>query len=189
MLTELLLGIRKAQIASIKLDASLSEEHSSNAQVTQYPVETGAFIGDHVIYEPVKLSITGVISNTPIQWFSIDAGRRSEKAWDTLLQIQFEGEPITIITTLKTYYNMIITSLSCPRDAERGHVIEFTMTAEEVTTVETETADTNIKRPKVKKAGKTSTKSANVGQNKTAKLRIAEWGDAKYTKAFPNGVF
>jgi len=48
------------------LDASVSENHVASAQVTQHQVETGPDVTDHIRPMPQKLTIEGVISNTPI---------------------------------------------------------------------------------------------------------------------------
>lgn len=55
--------------AMIFLDATLRENFDATTEVTQHPVEDGADISDHVILKPLKLTIDGVISETP---FSIE---------------------------------------------------------------------------------------------------------------------
>lgn len=50
----------------VQLDASIHEEHSRSSPATEFPVENGTDISDHVIIKPFKLTITGIISDTPI---------------------------------------------------------------------------------------------------------------------------
>lgn len=47
-------------------DAIRTEDHTMSATVTEHPVENGSIISDHVIQQPDKLTITGLVSNTPI---------------------------------------------------------------------------------------------------------------------------
>lgn len=51
---------------SITLDASVNEQHMNTAQVTEHQVESGPNITDHIRPLPQKLSIEGMITNTPI---------------------------------------------------------------------------------------------------------------------------
>ena len=55
------------QIADIWIDCSISEQHSSQAQVSRHPVEDGADVTDHVRLEPDSLVIEGLVTNQPIK--------------------------------------------------------------------------------------------------------------------------
>lgn len=48
-------------------DAVLEENHSQRTRVTDYPIEDGSAANDHVIQEPVELSLRGMVSNHPIR--------------------------------------------------------------------------------------------------------------------------
>lgn len=48
------------------IDASVNERHGASAQVTEHQVETGPNIVDHIRPMPRKLTIEGIITNTPI---------------------------------------------------------------------------------------------------------------------------
>jgi hypothetical protein len=50
----------------VTLDASVNEAHQGSAQVTEHPVETGAAVTDNIRPLPRRLTIEGVVSNTPI---------------------------------------------------------------------------------------------------------------------------
>lgn len=47
------------------LDASISETHTSTLKATTHPVEDGSNIGDHLILNPLALSIEGIVSDSP----------------------------------------------------------------------------------------------------------------------------
>ena len=58
--------IKKVQIKSIVLDASIQEDHNYTAEVTESPLESGYSITDHVIIKPLRLTISGIVSSTPL---------------------------------------------------------------------------------------------------------------------------
>lgn len=63
-------NIKGGNTATIFLDATVKEDFSAPIEPTTHPVENGPDITDHVILRPQKLSIEGIISDTP---FSIEA--------------------------------------------------------------------------------------------------------------------
>ena len=166
---------RRGQIGALLIDARISENHNRTAQVTDYEIEDGTVISDHIKLDPLSLSITGFISDTPVEFFgSRDLGLKTKEAVDALFPSQTlknqanpeqEGvipeadtknpidswlyldevwkkrTPITVITSLQVYKNMIITSLSAPRNAEIGKSLEFNVDLREVRVVRSETVE------------------------------------------------
>ncbi len=55
------------QIASIWIDVSLREEHTSSAQLARHPIESGADVVDHVRLSPDQIVMEGVVTNQPIE--------------------------------------------------------------------------------------------------------------------------
>lgn len=55
-----------SELSSMVLDATLKEVFTATAEPTQHPIEKGADITDHVIVKPNGLSISGIISETPL---------------------------------------------------------------------------------------------------------------------------
>ncbi len=62
----------------VQFDATLVENHSSSAKATEHPVEEGAALTDHVRPDLDRVSVTGIITNTPTNDTSISrvAGAR-----------------------------------------------------------------------------------------------------------------
>lgn len=58
--------IQNSTSTVIQLDASIKEEHTRESPATQFPTENGSSVSDHIILKPFALSITGIISDTPI---------------------------------------------------------------------------------------------------------------------------
>ena len=50
----------------LQFDACINEQHGREAQVTTNPIEDGGVISDHIIVQPLGLSLTGVVSDTPL---------------------------------------------------------------------------------------------------------------------------
>ena len=126
----------KAQIAELVLDASLNELHTMNSKVTQFPVEDGATITDHVFNEPVKVSINGIITNNPLpepgESFFGELDNlpvplyRAQAAYYDLLKIRENRLPVSIVTGLANYSNMMLNSLVINRNSRTGDSLEFT---------------------------------------------------------------
>ena len=100
------IGEAKYPSVLIGLDASLEETHSFKSKVTQFPVETGATISDYIFNEPVTVSIQGFVSNHPLE--GGEQSDRSALVFKHLLTIRKSRSPITIITGLKQYDNMVL---------------------------------------------------------------------------------
>jgi hypothetical protein len=99
--------------ALITLDATTSENHSESMSVTDHPIEEGGVVTDHLQPDPIELTITGVISNTPL--FTGDASLdidRDFRAWEELRRIKDDKEIVSVVTPRRTYDNMVIKSIS-----------------------------------------------------------------------------
>lgn len=145
------LGRRKVKIAKgllefVELDATLSEAHSFDTQITDHPVETGANISDHIRSLPIKLHLSGVVSNQPLALTQINLNpNRAEEALGTLVQWQLDAELLTITTTLTTYESLVLKSVSLKRDKTTGNVAAMEMDFQEIKQVTSAYADVEPK--------------------------------------------
>jgi hypothetical protein len=121
-------------IRSIDLDATLDEAHEWSNEVTSNPVETGAPVTDHVIEKPDKLSITGLITNSPLhgslagQYFGGETqSQRIQTVFEAIYDLTKRRETVTVYTRHAVYNNMVIQSVNIPRSASIGEAIEFKM--------------------------------------------------------------
>ncbi len=142
---------------TLTLDASVSEQHTGDVEVTDHPVELGADISDHARVKPERLVITGLISDVGINRGEarldiapnsdpdapipiVGAGRRanageagrSNSGYATLRKFKDERHLLKIITALRSYDNMILENLSVPRDGKSGDALVFTATFKEI---------------------------------------------------------
>jgi hypothetical protein len=135
-----------AIIDALVLDASIKEEHIAEVEVTDHPVEQGAAVTDHARPKPEEVTIEGVVSNTPLNHFqTLRAESRDGYTWQTSAAVNsVRGMPgaaesayqqlrdlrdkprlVTIVTALRTYDSMVMTSLKVPRDSQIGDVLRF----------------------------------------------------------------
>lgn len=135
------------------IDAIISENHELDNEVTEYPVESGADITDNVRPKPLVVTMECLITNTPIGAMagirkkdgqigevitSTGAGSDvsdhtpTDDCYQHLKQIRDKREPVKIVTTLETYDNMVLRSLSIPRATGRGDELRFTAEFQQV---------------------------------------------------------
>lgn len=132
MVLSLLLGKKYAQsrVGTIFLDATISEDHQYNSRVTNYPVENNLIISDHIINDPDTLQITGIVSDTPLNILS--PINRSVDAFNRLVRIHVNKERISVVTGIKVYVDMVITSLQVPRNMNTGQSLTFVIDLQKV---------------------------------------------------------
>jgi len=61
-----------AKIGQLFLDATIREEHSYRNRITQWPVETGANMTDHIRLEPDRITLEGFVTNSPVGIFPVE---------------------------------------------------------------------------------------------------------------------
>jgi hypothetical protein len=165
------------QIGNLILDGTLSETHNRSADVTEHEVETGANVADHVRLKPATLQLDGIMTNTPISRQAVvdyaedgpfelegapgqqETPGRAENAF-SLLETLFEARnPITVITNLKTYENMIIDGITAPRDAKTGDAVRVTISLKQVRLVSNKLTTVETRKPGGKKKQKLGDKA------------------------------
>jgi hypothetical protein len=103
----------------ITFDLELSEGHNFTNTVTQYNVEDGADISDHIQNNLESGDVSGFITN-----FSIYDGvifeNKSQLAFDTLRDLWKSKELVDIYTVLRVYEGVAITNISVNRDENSG---------------------------------------------------------------------
>lgn len=153
----------------LALDAALSQGHAVAVEVTKFPVEDGSVISDHAILKPDTYRVDGLVSNTPVVDAEQMAGneRRAESARALLEVIVRAREPVTIDTGGKVLESMMLSALDFPRDAALGDATRFSLTAEQIQTVQAETvAIPRSPKPAIKKGGKQPTTAAGAAVKK-----------------------
>jgi len=174
-----------SKVGALQLDASISEAHLKEVKVTDHPLERGGVVSDHVQRQPETITITGVVSNTPIPTSKntvrtelgtvadvpeapFGAASRAEAAFTTLRRYMDTGEVLSVVTRLHTYESMVLTSLSVGLDGGAGEVLPFMATLREVRFVESQRVALALVAPKEK------AKKKNLGPKKPEVAKPAE---------------
>jgi hypothetical protein len=124
------------QIGLITLDVTIEETHERRAEPTDFPIEGGSSISDHVRLQPNKLTVSGFITDTPLLLNDlglqgIGLGRARAATAFQLLESMFEARlPFTVVSQLRVYQNMVIESLSVPKTRESA--LRFRVTMQEL---------------------------------------------------------
>ncbi len=123
------------------IDCSLSENHTFESEVTDYPQESGSNISDNIRPKPIVVMMECLVSNSPIgaiaQLRSADGNSDApvDAAYDVLKKIYKSRDTVTIRTSLATWPNMAMKNLTIPRATGRGDELRFTATFQQLQTV------------------------------------------------------
>lgn len=151
-----------------EFDATLSESHQFQADLTEFPVESGTEVSDHRRQKPFQLTVSALISNTPIERYDLKGspdgphkpwtpGSAEEVAKSFALWHR-SNQRFNVVTRLGTYTNMFLTAFSFPRDPKTGEILRVDMTLRQVTLVKTERVKSSVPARGKVKIGKIETK-------------------------------
>jgi hypothetical protein len=151
-------------------------------------------VTDHVRRKPDELTIEGIVSNVMIRTQAerdvageqpIGQPGRAENAYARLLELTV-GRLTRIVTTLRTYDDMLIRSVLVPRSARDGDVVRFTLRFRKIITATSQTVElrtvTPDSQPKVPRGKKTTTQvTPNPDQERSALKHFSD--SIGFTKA------
>lgn len=181
------------------IDASLSETHTYDADVTSYPVESGATITDNVRPKSITVELECIVSDSPLNAV-LQARRKqsladpafldspSTEALERMIAIRDKREPVTIETALKVYPNMVMTSFVTTVDKATGKALKFTVSFIQITIVSNLRTRIRVASPAVPGAKSNTSGSPVVVVNKpdadhrnitTLSGRSATWNDER----------
>lgn len=157
-------------MGALTFDAVFEESHTSEMEVTENPVDNGSSITDHTFMKQDRLRITAGVSNTPLRTTSDSYGIgevRAVNAHKALLDLQRTREPFIVVTGLKTYYNMVCTSISVIQDKDTCNALFFVAELRAIEIVSTQTVTYPPRKPGKPAAQASKTKDKGEQQGKT----------------------
>ncbi len=116
------------KIAELDLQVVLSEEVSSPMSKSNNAVELGADITDHTVVEPVKISISGVISSWQDGQY---VSSRMSDVYNQIITYRNQRTPLTIDTGVSIHDNMFITNVDRSRTNLTSQGFSFSIDFEE----------------------------------------------------------
>jgi len=131
---------RPCKLDGIAFDALLKQDDSWEAEIPDYPVESGKSVSDSVIIKPFYISAELYLTNTPITWKGRLGGRNRVRQVEERLKTAFiSKEPLVYSTSDRTYTNMCLESLKISKSEEEGYSRKIAVTLKQVTVTETKT--------------------------------------------------
>lgn len=160
-----LLVKRGPQLGSLQFDAVLSDNLDASVDIVEYPIETGTPIADHIIYQPIRYTMTGAVSNNPLKvsitdftgaltnlvddnpfiavgaglfagWLSGSNETRSSTTLNTLLDFMYSGQVFTVDTGEITLNNMVIQRIGRSKDPENENGLIFVAELQQIVTLD-----------------------------------------------------
>lgn len=156
----------------LQFDAVTRLVHEGTSVLTEHAVESGAPISDHKRANPRRLTIEGVVTNTPLDVpppsgygnsssvqtttdtengqisamaFVSEFDRISEVS-DTLERLRLEATPVAVTTRSRVYEELQIVSVSEPQEAEDGSSARYTIELQEIRVARTRSAAAPVPR-------------------------------------------
>lgn len=111
-------------IGPVAINCVLTEKHTTELDITEIPIETGAKVTDHAVVMPKKLALD--VAN--------DAATAT---FNSLVRFQESRVPFSIVSGLKVYSNMLIKRIDAERDATFSRVLRAKVDLQEIIIVST----------------------------------------------------
>lgn len=152
-------------LAGYSFDAVLEDSLEASVEWTSYPVETGVNVNDHRIIQPVKWTLTGAVSNNPLQvqitdfltgglsnltnnpyaatvaglaagFLSGSDETRSSTTLEFLINLMVAGEPFDIDAGDIQLQNMVIGRIGRTKNPENEQGLIFVADLQELITLD-----------------------------------------------------
>ena len=130
---------------AIVFDAVTDTGIRRQADITSYPVESGAEVSDHVQIKNNTFKLSGIITETPVRLekdllYSAGVnGTRISQAIQYLDKIFDSRQPITLVTEHKVYENVILSGISY--DYKSEFAMQFDLEFEQIRLVSSSTVN------------------------------------------------
>ena len=170
------LGKMECDGETLYVDYVMQTDHSTTYITTSHPVQRGAEISDHAYREPDEVTLQIAFNDTAYT----GGDNHSANAYTTLREMAEKRMPIKLTTRLKTYENMLITSIAVPDDYTTMFALKATIILKEIIMAEVATLKSGEKTSGSK--SKSNKKSENTGtgngNEKTWKVTLYDQGSA-----------
>lgn len=133
------MNLQPVNIGGIECDALIHHELAMEAEIPDYPVEKGYSVQDTMILKPRTLSLTVIVTNTPITFRSHASPGRVQEVAARFQELYQSRQLITVTSAKGSFQNMGITSLSLPYDVSTKTSLEIPVALKEVLTTTAQT--------------------------------------------------
>ena len=125
----------KTNIGGYFFDGFITVTHNKQLEITQNPVETGASIVDHAYVKPATVTMKIIVSDVHaslVEGQFSDSWSRAVSAWNVLKQLQEDRIPVSVLTKLDLYENMLIQNLQATDEANTYTTLSADVTLQEI---------------------------------------------------------
>ena len=167
----------QTMIGTLQLDALISEQTSLSNGVTQYAVEEGAPVSDHISSEAEKLTIEGVVTGASVSLFGVHGRSKMIEAKEALRVINEQRQPITVVTGLDVYPDFAMESCDISRNADDGEKLHISISLTKIRKAKTREADIppgKVRQNAAGKAGETRKPAGRVTSRQAAGRQAAK---------------
>ena len=162
-------GVTK-QIQDLQIDIVSSEVIELPSETTDNPIESGAEVTDHIINRPIMLRMICQIGGSTLLNFTDD---RKLEGYEALKKLRDDKLPVTVVSGLETFSNMLINNISIDRNLQNASVLQFQIEFKQAKIVSSQRVDVSnnvsaTKEPQTKdRATSTQNKGKVQGKNDT----------------------
>ena len=115
-----------------RVDSYPSVEHRLELGTTEHPVESGATLTDHAVKRRERLRMEGWVSDLlPAPGRDLEPDGATD-TWNAIVELFENRTPVTIVTSLRVYRNMLIIRAVAPVNRRTGRALRFTIDFAEV---------------------------------------------------------
>lgn len=170
-------------IGPVALDCIIRETPSSELDITEIPIESGAKVTDHAVVLPKRITLDVASGN-------------AAATYSALVALQESRVPFTLVSGLTVLPNMLVKRIDAERDAEYSQILKATVDLQEAIIVSTAYAadpggDSTGQRGKAggqksTRAAPTSSSRSTPGATADRAAGTTQRGDAGVRTVSPN---
>ena len=113
-------GVNKS-IQDLEIDIVSSEVIELPSETTDNPIESGSEVTDHIINKPILLRMVCQIGGSNLtNWTD-----RKIEGYEALKKLRDDKQPVTVVSGLETFTNMLINNISIDRNLQNASVLQF----------------------------------------------------------------
>ena len=155
------LGVNKS-IQDLEIDIVSSEVIELPSETTDNPIESGSEVTDHIINRPIMLRMVCQIGGSNLtNWTD-----RKIEGYEALKKLRDDKLPVTVVSGLETFTNMLINNISIDRNLQNASVLQFQIEFKQAKIVSSQRVDVsnNVSATKEPKTKDRATSTQNKGK-------------------------
>ena len=184
------------QIQDLQIDIVSSEVIELPSETTDNPIESGSEVTDHIINRPIMLRMICQIGGSTLLNFT----DRKLEGYEALKKLRDDKQPVTVVSGLETFNNMLINNISIDRNLQNASVLQFQIEFKQAKIVSSQRVDVSnnvsaTKEPATKdRATSTQNKGKVQGKNDTATATttngtVSQQQPTQKAKSILKGIF